>query len=274
MEFLRFSGRLGWRALVLAVGALKIGNDFWGIVVSGLLIAGTSVSLFAWYEQHVRWWVPAGIFLLLFLYGLFRASYEEVTQRDGEIRRVEGKRAELEAKLEAAEGRNAPKIVVDKEYKAPNGGAVLGNMGGESGLVPLLFSTKAPRGLDTPAANIEVDGPEDTHVVAVRYEVRSGDRHRYQPEKTIRTATHLQVLDESGKVVMYPTIYNGMADVDEDGFWRYTVSRSYALSGLAKGAYDLRVLDYASGKGERNYYDVKLLVTKLGKSAASPVTEN
>lgn len=243
------------------------------VLVIGGIGAGVGTTATSFF-RGLPWEVPAAIFLILLFYGVCRASYEELLGVERDKGRVEAEKDELKEKLETYEGRDASEVVVDKEYKAPNGGAVLGNHAGdESGIVTLLFSGNAPRGYDTPAASIEVNGPEDTHVVAVRYEVRGGGRYQFQPYKTIRTETHLQVLDESGKVVMYPTIYTGMANVAEDEYWRYTVSRSYALSGLARGTYDLRVFDYASGRGGRNYYDMRLVVTKLAKSAASPVAE-
>jgi hypothetical protein len=126
-SFLRFSVYLSKRAFVLAMKTLKIGDDLRGAVVSVLLLAGTTVSLVAWWEQYARWWVPVGIFLLLFIYGLLRASYEEVkerrkeytdleTSKNGELReirtahqQIETEKEELEKQLTTAAKRKALK---------------------------------------------------------------------------------------------------------------------------------------------------------------------
>ncbi len=71
-----------------------LGEGFKGTVASIFLLAGTSVSLAAWWEQYASWWIPAGLFLALFIYGLFRASYE-----------IETKKKALEDRIETEEKR-------------------------------------------------------------------------------------------------------------------------------------------------------------------------
>lgn len=75
--FYRNSARLLGRAFVLVVVGLKSWNTITGVAASVLVLAGMSISIAAWWQQYVRWWVPVGVFLFLFLVGLLVATYEE-----------------------------------------------------------------------------------------------------------------------------------------------------------------------------------------------------
>jgi hypothetical protein len=83
----------------------------------------------------------------------------------------------------------------------------------------------------------------------------------------------MRVLDEDGNEVrdLKDAIDIGTASVHRNGFWRYVVSCGTILSDLPKGVYRLKVYDYTDGAGNREYRNMSLTVTKLGKSAALPV---
>src|SRR5215212_5327110 len=103
-NFRRFCGRLLKRAFVLLWGTLKDWNDFTGTIVIILLIAGVGASA-GWLFQGLPWWVSAAIFLLLFFYGLLRASYELQQEKN----EVEKEKDELEKKAEDKNKRVAVK---------------------------------------------------------------------------------------------------------------------------------------------------------------------
>jgi hypothetical protein len=68
--------------VVLVLKTVKLGGDAATILINILWIFGVGIAAsLAAYGQYVPWWVPPSIFLLLFIYGLFRASYEEHLKR-------------------------------------------------------------------------------------------------------------------------------------------------------------------------------------------------
>lgn len=135
-----------------------------------------------------------------------------------------------------------------------------------------------------PATTFKVEGPEDTYEVALAYEVRGygGSPDPAQSDSlrstwTIQTTTHIQVLDEGGNQVRYPAVCVGRASASEDGSVRYGVSGVGILSGLREGVYTINVFDHAEGTGavnesdyasvigSREYRNMRLTVTKLGR---------
>jgi membrane protein implicated in regulation of membrane protease activity len=67
------------------VATLKGGNDLSGVVsiLLSILVGGAGlVAAAGAFFQKLPWWVSAVVFLSLFLYGLLRASYEEVKEKE------------------------------------------------------------------------------------------------------------------------------------------------------------------------------------------------
>jgi len=91
------------------VGALKSWGDFAAVVSNLLLAAGITLSVGAWL-QRVPWWVPVGVFSLLFLYGLLAASYDE-------FRAVKRTNERLESKIATAAKRKAIKDQLGEAIK-------------------------------------------------------------------------------------------------------------------------------------------------------------
>lgn len=130
-DFWRHFGYLLIRGVLFPWGTLKTVDTTSGRVVVGFLIfgiAGTGLgAAITGFFQGLPLWVPAVVFLLLFLYGLAGASYERIeaakdghgmleTESNEKLRRIEAKNAELEEKLAMDKKRVAFKDLLGEAY--------------------------------------------------------------------------------------------------------------------------------------------------------------
>ncbi len=95
---------MSWRACVLVAKTLMFGEGIRGTVVSLLFLlglAGVAVYVATWLESYMGFRTAAWILLALFIYGLFRASYE-----------IEAEKRTLEKQIATEEQRAALKEVL------------------------------------------------------------------------------------------------------------------------------------------------------------------
>jgi hypothetical protein len=275
-------------ALVLAILAALVAFLVWETTVAGI-----PASLVTQYTVLKS--IPAGlwpVFAMIALAAFFgalalgpdliqkwtktasdwrHASSRRIEQLEADNKQLRADKTALQDRVAAYESAGVAKLVAN----VPNPGPVFipedepylidrpEYIGGQGPFVCIVPFNHAE-----PATTIDVENKDDEFDVVVSYEVESVADHYSATAWTINLETRVQVLDDNGEPITSARIDKGETKIDDDGSWQHTVTGRSALVGLAKGKYDLRVVDYFTTtlghrhKPQREYRNMRMRVTR------------